>query len=159
MDWGTKPRGWNAGRCRFISETYLDWFLEFVDAEARRKDIADNGHKLEDLRDLAERFHNSQISAAPLFKSSFFSCNQARLNSAWKDDQDDHLLRLLVEQIFPLFVEEGGPEPEQGGLSRLMLPGLFNAIMLIVGTPTLEDCDNKCFMTVKRPEAVPPCSP
>ncbi len=145
-----KPRGWDAGRCQFIAETYLDWFLEYVDGEARRKDIGAGGHKLEDLRDLAERFRKSQRSAPLLFKNSFFSCNQARLNSAWKDNQDDHLLRLLVEQIFPLFVEEGGPELEWGGLSRKMLPGLFKAIILIVGTRTLQDYDHTCFMTVKR---------
>ena len=85
-----KPRGWDAGRCRFIAETYLDWFLEYVDGEARRKDTDAGGQKLEDLRDLAERFRKSQRSAPPLFENSFFSCNQARLNSAWKDDQDDH---------------------------------------------------------------------
>ncbi len=145
-----KPRGWDAGRCQFIAETYLDWFLEYVDGEARRKDTDAGSNKLEDLRDLAERFRKSQRSAPPLFRNSFFSCNQGRLNSAWKDDLDDHLLRLLVEQIFPLFVEEGGPELEWGGLSRKMLPGLFKAIILIVGTRTLEDCDHKCFMTVKR---------
>ncbi len=145
-----KPRGWDAGRCRFIAETYLDWFLEYVDGEARRKDTDAGGHKLEDLRDLAERFRKSQRSAPALFKNSFFSCNQARLNSAWKDHRDDHFVRLLVEQILPLFVEEGGPELERGGLSRKMLPGLFNAIVLIVGTGTLEDFQRRSFMTVQR---------
>ncbi len=145
-----KPRGWDAGRCRFIAETYLDWFLEYVDGEARKKNAGAGVRKLEDLRNMADRFRKSQRSAPPLFESSFFSCNQARLNSAWKDDRGDNLLRLLVEQIFPLFVEEGGPEPERGGLSRKMLPGLFKAIMLIVGTPALEDCDRKCFIIVQR---------
>ena len=145
-----KPRGWDAGRCRFIADTYLDWFLEYVDGEARRKDTGAGSHKLEDLRVLAERFRKSQRSASALLENSFFTCNQARLNSAWTDDQDDHLLRLLIEQIFPLFVEEGGPEPELGGLSRKMLPGLFKAIILIVGTRTMEECDRKCFMAVKR---------
>ncbi len=145
-----KPRGWDAGRCQFIAETYLDWFLEYVDGETRRKDTDAGGHKLEYLRDLAESFRESQRSAQALFKNSFFSCNQARLNSAWKNDLGDHLLRLLIEQIFPLFVEEGGPQLEWGGLSRKMMPGLFQAIILIVGTRTLEDCDRKCSMIVER---------
>ncbi|MDP6788184.1 MAG: hypothetical protein QGI13_13760, partial [Rhodospirillales bacterium] len=81
---------------------------------------------------------------------SFFTCNQARLNAAWKDDRDDHLLRLLVQQIFPLFVEEGGPELESGGLSRKMLPSLFRAITAIVGARTPHDYDRQCSMTVKR---------
>jgi hypothetical protein len=145
-----KPRGWDAGRCQFIAETYLDWFLEYVDGEARRKDTDAGGHRLEDLRDLAERFRKSQRSAQALFQNSFFSCSQARLNSAWKDDRGDHLLRLLVEQIFPLLVEEGGPELERGGLSRRMLPGLFKAIIEIVGTRTLEDFDRQCVTIVER---------
>ena len=145
-----KPRGWDAGRCQFISETYLDWFLEYVDSEARRKDIDAGGYKLEDLRDLAERFRTSQRSAPALLKNSFFSCNQARLNAAWKDDQDDHLLRLLIEQISPLFVQEGGPKLEWGGLSRHMLPGLFKAIVQAVGIRTLEDFDHDCTIIVNR---------
>lgn len=145
-----KPRGWNAGRCQFISETYLDWFLEYVDGVIRRKDTDAGSHKLEDLRELAESFRESQRSTQALFQNSFFSCNQARLNVAWKKDLGDHLLRLLIEQIFPLFVEESGPQIERGGLSRKMTPGLFQAIILIVGTQTLEDCDRKCSTIVER---------
>jgi len=146
-----KPRGWDAGRCRFISETYLGWFLEFAEAEARRSGAgAGAPTKLGDLRELAERFRESQGSTQALFQSSFFSCNQARLNSAWKNDLGDHLLRLLIEPIFPLFAEEGGPRIERGGLSRRMMPGLFEAIVEIVGTGKLEDCDRECSTIVER---------
>ena len=146
----SKPRGWDAGRCQFIAETYLDWFLNYLDGEARRNGSGAGNYKLEDLRDLAERFLKSERSAPLLLENSFFACNQARLNSAWKDDRDDHLLRLLVQQIFPLFVEEGGPELEAGGLTRKMLPSLLKAITAIVGARTLHDYDRQCFMTVKR---------
>lgn len=142
-----KPRGWGAERCRYIGETYLDWFVEYAAAEMRRSGQAAGA---EELKELAERFREMGTTARLLFPESFFSCNQARLNNKLKDFRQDYLVRLLVEQILPLFVEEGGPPPMRGGLSTKMLPGLFRAIKFAVGAERLEKRQNDCLAIVER---------
>lgn len=143
----SKPRGWGAERCRYIGETYLDWFVAYAAAEIRRSGQAVGA---EELKELAERFRETATTARLLFHDSFFSCNQARINNKLKDFGQDYLVRLLVEQILPLFVEEGGPPFTRGGLSTKMLPGLFRAIKSAVGAEQLEKRQNHCMAIVER---------
>ncbi len=143
----TKPRGWNPDRCRFIAETYLDWFLDYAVAEARKSGEESN---VKHLKGLVQRFRESETSGPLLLQDSFFTCNQARLNKEWQENRQDHLIRLLIEPILPLFVEEGGPKPDKGGLSRTMLPGLFFAIRSAIGGEVLLDNQLKCTAIIDR---------
>ena len=141
------PKGWNVKRCRHIAETHLDWFVDFV---ARETNKDQRPLDIERLKQLSLQFREAEASVPLLFEESFFTCNKARLNKAWQDNRQDYLVRLLVEQILPLFSEEGGPDMNAGGLSRKMLPGLFDAIMLALGTVAIQEYKRKCTSIVEH---------
>ena len=142
------PRGWNTQRCRFVSESYLDRFLQFVAEEATAGE--EGIISAAQLSALAERFRQSDAGIEALFQDSFFACNQARQNKERDDKRQNQLGRLVVEQISPLFVEAGGNNPKDGGLSREVLPGLFHALELAIGTGPLRDYQQRCTTAVER---------
>ncbi len=96
------------------------------------------------------RFRQSDDAVKALLQDSFFSCNQARQNKERDDKRQDQLGRLVVEQISPLFVEAGGANPKDGGLSREILSGLFHALELAIGNGPLRDYRQHCTDVVER---------
>ena len=139
------PRGWSAQRCRFVSESYLERFLLFVAREAPKGTLEAAG-----LEALADRFRQSDAAIKGVLQNSFFTCNQARQNKERENERQNHLGRLLVQQISPLFVEAGGATPQDGGLSREILPGLFHALELAIGSGPLRDYQERCTVAFDR---------
>ncbi|MDP6068205.1 MAG: hypothetical protein QGG75_13295 [Alphaproteobacteria bacterium] len=139
------PKGWNSRRCRFVSESYLERFLLFVAREAPKGTTG-----AAELEALADRFRQSDAAIKALLQDSFFRCNQARQNKEFDDKRENHLGRLVVEQVSPLFVEAGGNDPKDGGLSREILPGFFHALELAIGSGPLSDYHERCTAAFGR---------
>ena len=145
-----KPSGWGIQRCRYISESYLDLFLTYVERQAVQHGGRVDAHT---LRNMAGDFQKlNQVTNAAL-SQSFSDCNLARLNQRHRDQRKDHLGRLLVEQFAALFVEKGGLRPSQGGLSSDILPGFFHALALALGADLLDRYRSRCNEIVERLQA------
>ena len=145
-----KPSGWGIQRCRYISESYLDLFLTYVERQAVQHGGRVDAHT---LRNMAGDFQKlNQVTNAAL-SQLFSDCNLARLNQRHRDQRKDHLGRLLVEQFAALFVEKGGLRPSQGGLSSDILPGFFHALALALGADLLDRYRSRCNEIVERLQA------
>lgn len=140
-----KPKGCSSRRCEFVAETYLDWFVEYIAKETIKRGKPPT---VEQLRKHTKWFRKNEVAVGVLFNDSFVACSQARLNASWEGKHHDTLVRLLIHTIYPLFIEDGGVATESGGLSRLILPGLFLAIKQVVGTGQLASRERKCAAIV-----------
>ena len=145
-----KPAGWSIQRCQYISESYLDLFLTYVERQAVQYGGRVDAHT---LRNLAGDFQKLNEITDPALSRSFSDCNLARLNQRHRDQRKDHLRRLLVEQFAALLVEKGGPRPSQGGLSYDVLPGFFHALALALGADLLDRYRRRCNEIVERLQA------
>jgi len=126
------PRGSGPQRCRFIAEQHLSLFIEFVEANSEAGADADA------LRRLAVSFQEQQSLMAPIYRRSFDDCHRARKQREFDDKRNDHLGRLVVRLISDHFVENGGKPPEDGGLSRRLVPGLLTLMELALGADVLN---------------------
>ena len=145
-----KPAGWGIQRCRYISESYLDLFLTYVERQAVGHGGRVDAHT---LRNLAGEYQKLGGLTEPALSQSFSDCNMARLNQGHRDQRKDHLGRLLVEQFAAFFVEKGGPRPSERGLSYDILPGFLYALALALGADLLDRYRGRCSKIVKRLQA------
>ena len=140
-----KPaRGSGPQRCRFISEQHLHLFIEYVASHP------DSGIDVAKLTEQAQSFQEQQTLLAPVYQRSFSDCERARKQREFDDKRSDHLGRLVVRLIADSFVENGGRPPEEGGLSRRIVPGLLSVLQLALGTDVLQDARDKGEIIVQR---------
>jgi len=139
-----KPRGSGPQRCRFVSEQHLSLFIDFVESNAAAGISGDT------LRELATAFQGQQALMAPINRRSFDDCHRARIQREFDDKRNDHLGRLIVRLISDHFVENGATPPEEGGLSRRVVPGLLNLLDLALGVDVLNDYRGKGEVIVTR---------
>jgi hypothetical protein len=137
-------RGSGAQRCRFISEQHLQLFLEFVASHP------DSGLDVGQLTKQAEAFQAEQQLLSPVYRRSFDDCERARKQREFDDKRSDHLGRLVVRLIADVFVENGGRAPEDGGLSRRIVPGLLTVLQLALGIDVLQTARDKGEVIVQR---------
>jgi hypothetical protein len=140
-----KPaRGSGPQRCRFVSEQHLHLFLEFVASNPA------SGIDVNQLTKQALLFQEQQQLLAPVYRRSFEDCERARKQREFDDKRSDHLGRLVVRLIADSFVENGGRPPEEGGLSRRLVPGLLTVLQLALGSDVLQEARDKGEIIVTR---------
>lgn len=139
-----KPRGSGPQRCRFIAEQHLSLFIDFIEAAPEADADADV------LRRLASAFQEQQTLMAPIYRRSFDDCHRARKQREYDDKRNDHLGRLIVRLISDHFVENGAIPPEEGGLSRRVVPGLLTLLELALGVDVLNKYRDQGQVIVDR---------
>jgi hypothetical protein len=130
-------RGAGPQRCRFISEQHLHLFLDFIASRP------DSGIDVEKLTAQAKAFQEQEQLLSPVYGRSYDDCERARKQREFDDKRSDHLGRLMVRLIADSFVENGGRPPEDGGLSRRIVPGLLTVLQLALGTDVLQDARDR----------------
>jgi hypothetical protein len=140
----TPARGSGPQRCRYISEQHLQLFMEYIASRP------DSGIDVQELTKQALAFQEQQQMLAPIYRRSFDDCERARKQREFDDKRTDHLGRLVVRLIADSFVENGGRPPEDGGLSRRIVPGLLNVLQLALGTDVLQEARDKGEVIVGR---------
>jgi hypothetical protein len=140
----TPARGSGPQRCRFISEQHLQLFVEYVASHP------DSGIDIQELTRQALAFQGQQQMLAPIYRRSFDDCERARKQREFDDKRSDHLGRLVVRLIADSFVENGGRSPEDGGLSRRIVPGLLTVLQLALGSDVLQEARDKGEVIVGR---------
>ena len=83
-----KPAGWGIQRCQYISESYLDLFLTYVERQAVQYGGRVDAHT---LRNLAGDFQKLNEITDPALSGSFSDYNLARLNQRHRDQRKDDL--------------------------------------------------------------------
>ncbi len=127
-----RPKGAGPQRCKFIAEQHLDLFVNFIAAKA------DGSFDIEYLRQQAEDFREHQSLLAPVYRRSYEDCERARKEHEFDDKRSDHLGRLVIRLIADHFVENGAKPPEEGGLSRRIVPGMLSVLELALGADVLK---------------------
>ena len=139
-----KARGSGPQRCRYISEQYLELYIGSI--EANPVAGVDTGV----LRDLAAAFQQKQNLLEPVCQRSFDDCDRSRNEHEFDDKRINHLGRLIGRLVEDHFVENGGKPPEEGGLSRGVLPGLLIVLELAVGSDLQRSFQERSRTIVER---------
>ena len=86
----------------------------------------------------------------PIYRRSYDDCHRARIQRDFDDKRNDHLGRLIVRLISDHFVENGALPPEEGGLSRRIVPPLLTLLDLTLGVDVLNEYRSRGAEIVAR---------